>query len=131
MKYEDEPPSNIEEDDKEYPFVPPIPPPEKAYVPKPRKTVKNAMVIKPFYTIKEIAALLGTSHTALYLKHYRKTIDIPFSKLGTINVVYISDLKEKFPELYNSICESVFVNSFQVSSIETQRLMKELEDDDL
>lgn len=87
-------------------------------------------IVKPFYTLSELANIFGCSHQSLYLKHYRKTSALPIKKFGSVNVVYLSDLKESCPDLYESLSSSAFINSLQANTIETENLLSTLTEDD-
>lgn len=82
----------------------------------------NGPIIKPFYLISDIAKYIG--YTSKGTRGFIMRLNIPIHLIGNRYIIYLCDLQNYTPELYNSILESENLNCI------IKQKQKEDEDED-
>lgn len=62
------------------------------------------MKIQPFYSIADIAELMGYSKNGA--RKFINNLNIPINKVGNKHIIYLSDLRNNTPEFYYSLLEA-------------------------
>lgn len=93
------------------------------------KKVKVTPKVKPFYTVPEIAKMIG--YTSAGARKFLMKLSLPITLIGKRYVVYLSDLQNYTPEFFNSIMESKNLNDILNSkpiNIEVDDELQEIKD---
>jgi len=71
--------------------------------------MKKQQQIKVFYTVPELARLIGYSSQGA--RKFLFKLNLPITLVGNRYIVYLTDLQSYCPTLYNSIMEAQNLNS--------------------
>jgi hypothetical protein len=71
--------------------------------------LKNELLVKPFYSVPQLARLIGYSSQGA--RKFLFKLNLPIHLVGNRYIVYLTDLQSYCPQLYNSILESQNINN--------------------